>query len=78
MPIYDYKCQQCGKVSEVLVRNTEDPAVKCSHCGSQKMDKLISASYMIKMAAPKSDATCCGRAEQCQTAQCSGNSCPME
>jgi putative FmdB family regulatory protein len=43
MPIYEYRCQACGKRSSVFVRSMST-AVKaaCEHCGSRRMSRLIS------------------------------------
>ena len=67
MPIYDFKCRECGKVSEILVRGAEGQATQCTGCGSKNMERLISASYMIKTDAPTPGTTCCGSAERCET-----------
>jgi len=71
MPIYDFRCRECGKVSEILVRSAADQAVRCPDCGSQSMERLISASYMIKMGASAPGTTCCGRTERCEMPPCS-------
>jgi putative FmdB family regulatory protein len=43
MPIYEYKCDDCGSVSEILVRNTQNPAaVVCSECQSANVSRLVS------------------------------------
>jgi putative FmdB family regulatory protein len=43
MPIFEYKCGRCGRISEFL-ETTGDKAVKrCSHCGSEDLKKQISA-----------------------------------
>ena len=70
MPIYDFKCQECGRISEVLLR-TADKAVKCPSCGSENMERLVSASYMVKTDASAPGTTCCGRTERCDTPPCS-------
>lgn len=43
MPIYEYRCQACGKRTSVFVRSMST-AVKaqCQHCGSRKLSRLIS------------------------------------
>ncbi|MBN2414455.1 zinc ribbon domain-containing protein [bacterium] len=41
MPLFEYKCNECGAVSEILVRSAADKPV-CS-CGSEKLTKLFSA-----------------------------------
>jgi len=34
MPVYEYKCEQCEKVEEVLHSMTETPDVNCPDCGA--------------------------------------------
>jgi putative FmdB family regulatory protein len=76
MPIYDFKCEDCGRVSEILVRSAESPDIRCPDCGGGNLEKLISSSYLMKAAKPSSGRTCCGRAERCDKPPCStGDSC---
>ena len=43
MPIYEYRCQACGKRSSVFVRSMSTAVkAKCERCGSTKMSRLIS------------------------------------
>lgn len=49
MPLYDFRCRDCGDEREVLVRGTAAPA--CSACGSMALDRLPS------LPAVRSDAT---------------------
>jgi len=70
MPIYDFKCRECGGISEVLLR-TAGKAVCCPNCGSENMERLISASYMVKTEATAPGTTCCGRTERCDAPPCS-------
>lgn len=75
MPIYDYRCRACGSVSEVLIRRSSD-GVSCPQCGSQDVERLVSASYTIRMDAARPGSTCCGRPERCQAPPCSsGDGC---
>ncbi len=41
MPIYDYRCIACNHTSELLIRGNTTPT--CPECGSQQMEKLVSA-----------------------------------
>jgi putative FmdB family regulatory protein len=51
MPIYEYACQECRRKSSVLVLNPRNPGLlTCRHCGSEKLDRLLS-----RFAAPKSE-----------------------
>lgn len=40
MPIFEYRCEGCGKRFEKLVRGDED--VRCPDCGSGGVTKLFS------------------------------------
>ena len=70
MPIYDFRCRECGNVSEVLLRDA-DKRVRCTNCGSENMERLISASHVVKTDVPAPGNTCCGRTERCDTPPCS-------
>ncbi len=76
MPIYDYKCDDCGQVSELLLPSVDTINVSCPDCGSIKTERLLSASYMIKMGSPAPRSTGCGSADRCEMSSCSnGNAC---
>ena len=43
MPVYEYQCKDCGKITELFQRMSDDPLSSCDSCeGSVK--KLISQS----------------------------------
>jgi len=49
MPIYEYVCQECQKVSSFLVLNQPDSfKPKCKRCQSAKMTKLISRIARVR------------------------------
>lgn len=78
MPIYDYKCVSCGNVSEFLLNTVDSSPAACPQCGGKGLDRLMSASYMIKMGAPSSCGTCCEPSTSCQTGGCGqGGPCSM-
>jgi putative FmdB family regulatory protein len=43
MPIYEYRCEKCGKIFEVLQRFSDDPLKIHEACGGE-VEKLISHS----------------------------------
>ena len=43
MPLYDYRCKNCGNVSEVLQGIGEAPLTDCDICGEPKLEKLPAA-----------------------------------
>ena len=78
MPLFDYECQDCGRVSEVLVRSNDAVDVRCPECNSTNLQKLISASVLIGSSPSQAGRTCCGRAERCEAPPCStGESCSL-
>lgn len=46
MPIFEYKCNDCGTVSEILQLPGYEGELKCSVCGSLNLTKLISAPFV--------------------------------
>ncbi|MGH7230019.1 MAG: FmdB family zinc ribbon protein [Nitrospiraceae bacterium] len=51
MPIYEYRCSDCGKRNSLLILNARNPAPPvCRYCHSAKLERLMS-----KFSAPKSE-----------------------
>jgi putative FmdB family regulatory protein len=46
MPLYDYKCGECGHIFEVMQKITEEPLKFCPECKGP-IKRLISASGII-------------------------------
>ncbi|HLC19162.1 MAG TPA: zinc ribbon domain-containing protein [Thermodesulfobacteriota bacterium] len=47
MPIYEYRCSECGWVFEVIQKFSDKPVKKCVHCSGKKVEKLISQSSFV-------------------------------
>jgi putative FmdB family regulatory protein len=46
MPIYEYKCRECGEIFETFkALNDNDSEVVCPRCGAKKPDRLISSFF---------------------------------
>lgn len=70
MPIYDYKCSDCGSTYDVFHKVREVPEdVVCPSCGSKGHTRLISAPSVHRGSGktksypadpPCADGTCCG------------------
>ncbi|MBN1626384.1 MAG: zinc ribbon domain-containing protein [Deltaproteobacteria bacterium] len=74
MPLYDYECLDCGKLSEILIANAGDQP-QCQSCGSKNLKKMISAPSSLTGASANGfpgpgDTTCCG--SNPATAGCAG------
>jgi putative FmdB family regulatory protein len=44
VPIYEYLCEGCGRISEVMQKLTDPAPRTCPECGSHKIAKLVSRS----------------------------------
>lgn len=77
MPIFEYRCNDCGKTSEFLTGAHGSVVIACKHCGSRAMEKIMSVAAMGSPARGKMPGrTCCGRAERCDKPPCtSGGAC---
>ena len=80
MPIYEYKCSDCGQTSEFLVgigRNSDDLA--CRSCGGSRLEPLLSAPATViggQPSAHPTGSTCCGSdpsKQGCSPGSCCGS-----
>lgn len=79
MPIYIYKCKDCGTVFDFLMLSKKDKPA-CTHCSGKNLEKQPSAPGTVRMGTSHANrATCCGRDERCATPPCSADgSCVRE
>jgi putative FmdB family regulatory protein len=72
MPIYEFRCKECGGMSEFRVSSySASQTPVCSSCGSHDMERLISAPNLLRVEAKSPGTTCCGREERCEAPPCS-------
>ena len=43
MPIYEFRCEQCGALFEELTSSADAARVCCQRCESQRVTRLLSA-----------------------------------
>ena len=73
MPIYEYRCKECGDISEFLTGLGKEERISCQSCGSLEMERIMSmASFLGQSMERAPGHTCCGREERCETPPCSG------
>jgi putative FmdB family regulatory protein len=75
MPVYEYRCLDCGESFDILVRGSTN--ILCPHCGSSLLTKLLSAPFVSSgRTARPAGRTCCDREERCSAPPCSdGGTC---
>ncbi|HEU4384246.1 MAG TPA: zinc ribbon domain-containing protein [Anaeromyxobacteraceae bacterium] len=49
MPIYEYLCEHCGRITEVMQKVNDRPPSSCPECGSKRLAKLVSrTAFQLK------------------------------
>ena len=49
MPIYEYRCEECGKTSEFLQIRTDETLVpQCKRCKGGKMSRVLSKVRVVR------------------------------
>ena len=49
MPIYAYRCAECGHAKDVLQKMSDAPLSTCPHCGAEAFQKQVTAAgFQIK------------------------------
>ncbi len=56
MPIFNYRCSDCGEEFEVLAKQN-DNEVKCSSCGKKNVKKVYS-SFDFNIKEPATGSSC--------------------
>ena len=49
MPLYEYRCRRCGRLTSLLVRAYQPPASpSCKHCGSNELQRTITRVAVLR------------------------------
>ena len=48
MPIYEYRCEACGKRSSALLGSWSAPDPPCPKCGEARLQRLVSTFATVK------------------------------
>ncbi|MCL6518502.1 MAG: zinc ribbon domain-containing protein [Armatimonadetes bacterium] len=71
MPIYEFKCQNCGTRFEKLCNiNSAASGINCPNCGASEVRRLISAFYSHGSSSPSSSGS--SSCACCQKSSCAG------
>jgi putative FmdB family regulatory protein len=76
MPIYEYRCSECGHVYEALQRNSREAAPSCPECGGEEARRLLSAARAhVGKSSESGLIPCCGRDTPCEAPPCADGIC---
>lgn len=72
MPIYEFKCEDCGEEFEVFLKNKEEISkAECKRCGSKNLKRLMSiVSAIISESSSKAEKPRITESHSCPTGTC--------
>jgi putative FmdB family regulatory protein len=56
MPLFEYRCSSCGKTFEELVSGDQRDRAVCRHCGSVRVERLLSTFSVAREASARAAA----------------------
>ena len=68
MPIYEYECQQCHKVTEAWQSLADAPLTSCPDCQGSMKKLISSSSFQLKGGGWYADGYCSGKQGKCESA----------
>ncbi len=48
MPIYEYKCNHCGRIIELMQKFSDKPLARCPSCGGRVTRLISNCSFQLK------------------------------
>lgn len=77
MPVFEFRCLQCGSLFEKLFRNSDGGVeITCPKCRSEAFERVISSTnYVVgsgKPQKPKITTKSCGSGNTCSTLEIPG------
>ncbi len=48
MPMYEYKCDDCGVIFEVMQKFSDAPLTKCTSCGGGVKKQISQTAFSLK------------------------------
>lgn len=79
MPTYQYRCRKCGYEQEVFQRMSDDTLTKCTKCGAEEFERVISAEggFMLKGSGFYKTDYNKSSCESASSGSCSTGNCPL-
>jgi putative FmdB family regulatory protein len=80
MPIYEFRCVECGHIQEFLqTSSSEEIEMKCDECQAETFERVLSqVSYAMgssgsQSSSPSATTRTCGPGKSCTTLQLPGH-----
>lgn len=80
MPIYEFRCTNCGNIEELIMMGSRQLEMKCGACGCEELERVISrTNYVIgssgsaKSTGVSSTTRTCGAGQSCTSIELPGH-----
>lgn len=80
MPIYEFRCSKCGNINEFILTGTGEVEMKCSACGGEELERVLSSSNYAMgdsgssgSAGPSASTRSCGPGRSCTSFELPGH-----
>ncbi|MBI5556125.1 MAG: zinc ribbon domain-containing protein [Deltaproteobacteria bacterium] len=67
MPIYEYECQKCQKVTEAWQSLSDEPLTSCPDCQGSLKKLISSSSFQLKGGGWYADGYCNSKQGKCES-----------
>ncbi|MCL5406490.1 MAG: zinc ribbon domain-containing protein [Deltaproteobacteria bacterium] len=79
MPIYEFRCANCGKIEEFILSGSRQIEMKCGACGGEELERIISRTNFVMGssgspggAGPSATTRSCGPGQSCTSIELPG------
>ncbi|MDD4171137.1 MAG: zinc ribbon domain-containing protein [Syntrophomonas sp.] len=62
MPIFDFKCQECGHKFDLMISNADKDKAQCPQCGTTNLQQLLSSFSTSRLGVAADACFGCGSA----------------
>jgi len=78
MPIYEYECQKCKKVTEAFQSVADEPLTSCPDCRGSLKKLISSSSFQLKGGGWYADGYCSSKQAKCESSSPASTPCGKE
>jgi putative FmdB family regulatory protein len=78
LPIYEYECQKCNKVTEAFQSVSDEPLTSCPDCHGSLKKLISSSSFQLKGGGWCADGYCSSKQDKCESNPSASSGCSKE
>jgi putative FmdB family regulatory protein len=74
MPLFEYKCTNCGKISEFILKAGDAPMEGCKFCGERRLERILFSTFAVGAGDPSAS---CDKKHICGSSCRHGSKCGL-